>query len=635
MSDESTPGPWRRTSRRLFRDKPAMLALVFLVLLMVAAVFAPVVATHDPAEQFVDEPFARASGDAWLGTDDLGRDTFSRLVFGARVSLRTGMQVLVLALVVAVPVGLLAGYRGGRVDQLVMRIMDAFGAFPALILALAVVSMLGPGLEKVAVALGIVMIPGFVRIVRAQTLAVRQETFVEASESIGTPEMAILRRRVLPNVASPLIVAVALAAGGVLIAEAGLSLLGFGVQPPEASWGAMLQRGYGVVFAHPWQVLVPGFVLAATVLAFNTLGDGLRDAMGLGLPKITGVRGRIGITSVLEPPAPVSEPASKDCLLSVSDLTVEFHTESGPVTVVEEIGFDVRPGEVLGIVGESGSGKSVTSLAVMRLIPTPPGRIVRGSVEFEGRELLSLPLKEMRDVRGSGISMIFQDPMTSLNPAFTIGNMLVEVIRRGGSMSKDAARRRGEELLDLVEIPEPGRRMKDYPHQLSGGMRQRALIAIALAREPRLLIADEPTTALDVTVQAQILDLLRSLQQQLDMAIMFITHDLSVVADLCDRVIVMYAGRVVEENDVHSLFAAPRHPYTEGLLGAIPQAGSDGALRAIPGVVPSPGAMPKGCRFEPRCPYRRDDCVESYDGGPIVGRSRCLHEDVLTLRGVE
>jgi peptide/nickel transport system permease protein len=636
-----TPSPWRRALRRLFRDKPAVVALAFLVLLVLVAVFAPLVAPHSPEQIRVAAPFSGPSWNTPFGTDSLGRDVFSRIIYGARVSLSSGFEIVFFALLAALPIGLLAGFRGGGTDNLLMRVMDALASFPPLVLALAVVGVLGPGLENAVLAIAIVVIPGFARLIRAQTLAVRQETFIEASRSMGTKPGRVRRKRVLPNVASPLIVAVSLAMGAALIAEAGLSLLGFGVQLPKPSWGSMIQQGRTFIYDHPWQVFVPSIALALTILAFNTFGDGLRDALGLGLPKgKQTIKGRLGLTTVV-PPAARSEASNDkgDALLSVSDLSVQFLTEQGPATVVDHVSFDVTPGEMIGIVGESGSGKTVTSLAVMRLVPSPPGRIVSGSVMFDGRNLLTLSLGDMRKVRGDDIAMVFQDPMTSLNPVFTIGTQLVDTIRLHRKMKKRAARARAIELLGMVGIPDPERRIKDYPHQLSGGMRQRALLALALSCEPRLLIADEPTTALDVTVQAQILDLLRSLQARLGMAVVLVTHDLGVIADLCSRVVVMYAGQVVEEASVEDLFAHPQHPYTEGLLAAIPQvAEQDERLASIPGVVPDPFAMPTGCRFRPRCPYAMPECasapVELRSAGE-QHRARCIRVDELSLKGAK
>jgi oligopeptide/dipeptide ABC transporter ATP-binding protein len=292
-------------------------------------------------------------------------------------------------------------------------------------------------------------------------------------------------------------------------------------------------------------------------------------------------------------------------LLSVRDLSTAF----GSATVVDRVSFDLAAGEVLGIVGESGSGKSVTALSIMRLI-AHPGRISTGSVHFEGEDLLAKSEAEMRKIRGARISMIFQEPMTSLNPVFTIGDQIMETLRQHQGMDRAAARRRAIELLKLVEIPSAERRVDEYPHQMSGGMRQRVMIAIALACSPKLLIADEPTTALDVTIQAQILDLLRQLQQEMGMAVILITHDLGVVAEFVQRVIVMYAARVAETGPVGGLFRSPQHPYAEGLLQSVPQLDHVvDRLSAIEGTIPSPHDFPPGCRFHPRCKYAKQPCT--------------------------
>jgi oligopeptide/dipeptide ABC transporter ATP-binding protein len=297
-------------------------------------------------------------------------------------------------------------------------------------------------------------------------------------------------------------------------------------------------------------------------------------------------------------------------LLEVKGLRTEFRTGGSSFAAVDGISFSLAPGETLGIVGESGCGKSVTSLSIMRLVPNPPGKITAGEIRLEGRNLLDLPESDMRAVRGDDIAMIFQEPMTSLNPVQTVGDQIIEAVQLHRSLSAAAARARALEMLQLVKIPSPETRLDEYPHQLSGGMRQRVMIAMALACDPKLLIADEPTTALDVTIQAQILDLLRDLRERTGAAIMLITHDLGVVAEIAHRVIVMYAGRIVEEAPVGLLFADPQHPYTLGLLGSIPRLGSDGdeRLTAIEGVVPNPYALPPGCRFSPRCPLADEKC---------------------------
>jgi oligopeptide/dipeptide ABC transporter ATP-binding protein len=296
-------------------------------------------------------------------------------------------------------------------------------------------------------------------------------------------------------------------------------------------------------------------------------------------------------------------------LLEVRGLKTYFYTEDGVVPAVDGVDFVLNKGETLGIVGESGCGKSVTSLSIMRLIPDPPGKIVEGEILFEGSNLLEKTEAEMRNIRGNDISMIFQEPMTSLNPVFTIGDQIMEAIILHQRLNKAEARERAIEMLRLVGIPSPERRVDEYPHQLSGGMRQRVMIAMALSCNPKLLIADEPTTALDVTIQAQILDLMRKLRDEFGTAIMLITHDLGVVAELAERVVVMYAGKIVEKADVKLLFGNPLHPYTVGLLGSIPKlTEQQDRLQVIEGVVPHPAFMPKGCRFHPRCKEAREIC---------------------------
>ena len=307
-------------------------------------------------------------------------------------------------------------------------------------------------------------------------------------------------------------------------------------------------------------------------------------------------------------------------VLEVRDLRTHFFTDDGAVRAVEGVSFDVGEGETLGVVGESGCGKSVTSLSILRLIPSPPGRIVGGTIRFRGTNLLELSESEMRKIRGNEISMIFQEPMTSLNPVYTCGDQIMEAVRLHQKVGKKEARSRAIEMLRLVGIPSPEQRVDEYPHQLSGGMRQRVMIAMALSCHPAVLIADEPTTALDVTIQAQILELLNRLQKELGMAILLITHDLGVVAETCDRVAVMYAGHIVEYADVDTIFARPRHPYTAGLLGSIPKLGlRTERLKVIPGNVPNPAEFPPGCKFHPRCPVAVERCrVENPPLAPLV-----------------
>ncbi len=326
-------------------------------------------------------------------------------------------------------------------------------------------------------------------------------------------------------------------------------------------------------------------------------------------------------------------------LLEVRELQTHFFTDDGVVRAVDGVSYAIGAGETLAVVGESGSGKSVTALSILRLVASPPGRIVGGGIRFRGRDLLSLSEPEMRAIRGKEISMIFQEPMTSLNPVYSCGEQIIEVVMLHDRVDRAAARSRAIDMLGLVGIPSPEQRVDEYPHQMSGGMRQRVMIAMALACRPALLIADEPTTALDVTIQAQILDLLQRLRQELGMAVLLITHDLGVVAETADRVAVMYAGQVVEYCSVRDTFRATRHPYTAGLLASLPKLGADrDRLRVIPGHVPDPTRFPQGCRFHPRCPIAVERCrtemptLRDVGGGHLA---RCFRAEEIASGAVD
>jgi oligopeptide/dipeptide ABC transporter ATP-binding protein len=409
----------------------------------------------------------------------------------------------------------------------------------------------------------------------------------------------------------------------------------------------MLREAYDtVLFTHPWALVPAGLTIALTVLAFNTIGDSLRDTLSGATTKSRhqrGVKRQRGITAVARPAPPTPTEAmvpsnGQSALLEVRDLSVEFETDSGRVRVVDGVSFNVTAGKILGLVGESGSGKTVSSLAVLRLLPSPPAHIVGGSIRFSGRDLLDMDFDELRRIRGADIAMVFQDPLASLDPSFTIGYQLVEAIRLHERVSRTAARDRAARLLESVHIPDPLQRLSAYPHQLSGGMRQRVMIAMALSCYPRLLIADEPTTALDVTVQAQIVELLNELRETEGLAVLFVTHDLALISELSDEVAVMYAGQVVEHAATADLFTRPRHPYTAALLAATPgiRGPADGKA-LMTGQVPQAGQFPSGCRFHPRCAYAEEICrsapIALMGAGPDR-RSRCRRLDELTLPGV-
>ena len=660
-------GFWHR-----FRHQPfAIGGLAFLLVVIVAAIFAPLIAPYPPNVQDLNIVNGGPSAAHWLGTDDLGRDILSRLIWGGRISMRATFEIVGIAILFAAPLGLIAGFFRGAIDSLIMRAMDAMFSFPPLILALTVAALLGSSINDTAIAIAIVFIPSFVRLLRGEVISVREENYIEAVRSLGATSGRLIRRHVVPNVASPIIIQVSLSLGFALLAEAGLSYLGIGEQPPTPSWGSMMNEGFSFIFTTPWALVFPGLAIMLTVLSFNLLADGLRDSLGRERPKSSSLispdserrRSRLaqlrGIAPRSDRPSlttAAAVPTNPDTpLLSVKNLRVEFLTNGQWFPVMEDATFTVERGKTLGLVGESGSGKTVSALAVMGLLP-PRGCRASGAALFEGRDLMRLSPADFRRIRGNDIAMIFQEPMTSLNPAYTVGNQIAEQVRTHLHLTKAESRKVAVEMLERVEIPNAATRARDYPHAFSGGMRQRVMIAMALSCSPKLLIADEPTTALDVTTQAQIVELLHTLQTEEDMAMIFVTHDLGVIADVADDVVVMYAGQIVEHTGATALFTQPRHPYTEALLNSIPQLTPAGEpLHFIPGIVPRPDQVPAGCRFNPRCGYATAACVttpvelrppgivaldngtgpagDTLGSGQATPLSRCLRQDELTLAG--
>ncbi len=638
-------GSRQRFARRFFAKRAVIPASLIVLAVLVAGIFAPWLAPYDPLDQSLLDTMQGPSWEHWLGTDDLGRDVLSRLIFGARIVLIAVAQAMTVAVVIGVPIGLFIGYMGGWWDRIVMRVVEAVISVPGIMVVIVIITVLGTGLTKAMIALGLLFSTAFLRLARGLVIAEREELYVRAARVVGAGTGRIVRKQILPNIAAPLIVQFTLTTAAVLLAEAGLSFLGLAVQPPDASWGTMLTTASRFINLHPWLALPPGIAIALVVLAVNLLGDAIRDSIGRGVGETVTLRPAARDASAAGTGAD-GAPASQqertgvpsDAALVISSLDVQFPSPRGvPLTVVSDVSLHVRPGETLGLVGESGCGKSVTAMAVLGLVPEP-GVATAEAILVGGQDVSVMSRRDLQHIRGTQAAAIFQDPTTSLNPAFRIGDQLSEILRIKRGMTRRASRRRAVELLEMVGIPDAAARARAFPHELSGGMAQRVAIARALSCEPKLLIADEPTTALDVTVQAEVLALLRDLQRELGMGMLFITHDLAVVADICDRAAVMYAGEIVEEAEVTELFANPRHPYTEGLLGAVPQAAHRGtALRAIPGVVPQPGEWPTGCRFAPRCPYSTTQCTAA----PVeidvqhAHQARCVRAAELTLDGAE
>lgn len=621
----SARGSQARRAPRASVPAVAVLAIAVLGLLVILAIGANWIAPYDPLQQNLLDALQGPSAAHWLGTDDLGRDVLSRLVYGCRIAAIAATEATTIAIVLGVPIGLFIGYRGGWWDWAVMRLVEAVVSIPGIMVAIVIIAILGTGLHRAMIALGILFSTSFLRLARGVVLSEREEVYVRSARVVGASDRRILLRHIFPNIAPPLIVQVTLTIGAVLLAEAGLSFIGLGVQPPNASWGTMLNTAASYMELNWFLAVPPGIAIVVTVLSVNLLGDVIRDSIGRGIAigvdpstpvakfDAPAIAGGVGVAAL---------PCRDDDVLRVEGLQVVVSArDGGEVPVITDLSFSIAKGETLGLVGESGSGKTITGLSILGLIGTG-GRTTHGTVTLDGTELRSLSEGEMVKVRGNEVAMVFQDPTTSLNPAFTVGDQIAEVLRTKQGLSRRQAWARAIALIDRVGIPRPAERAKAYPHELSGGMAQRIAIARALSCRPKLLIADEPTTALDVTVQQEILDLFRDLQEEFGMAILFVTHDLAVAADICDRISVMYAGEIVEVAGVDELFSKPRHPYTRGLLAAMPHASDrNPPLPTIRGSVPRPGSWSAGCRFSDRCNCRKDECDQRI---PLTGTHRLV-----------
>ncbi|MEU4227758.1 dipeptide/oligopeptide/nickel ABC transporter permease/ATP-binding protein [Nonomuraea sp. NPDC026600] len=553
--------------RRTLRDPAALGGLAVLALVAAAGAAAPLLSPYGPDTSALSAILAPHSAAHPLGGDGVGRDVLARLLYGGRTSLIGGAIVVLVAFAIGAPLGLVAGFRRGWVDAVARWINDVIMAVPAIIVMLAVMVVISQDLNVAMAVLGVIVAPLVFRLIRASVMAVREELYIDAARVSGLGEARILRRHVLPMVIAPSVSQAAQLFAIAIGIQAGLGFLGLG-KASQASWGAMLNDAFTNVYNAPILLLWPGVTMAATIVAFGLLGTSIRDAMG-GNDAIRPVRRRprLHAAASAQGPAPTPAPVSEGerPLLAVDDLRVTYAGPDGDRTVVDGVSLTMHRGEVLGLVGESGSGKSQTAFAVLGLLP-PQARVGAKLLEFDGIDLTRLDDGAYNRLRGRRIGYIPQEPMSNLDPSFRIGFQLVEPMRRHLGLSSAGAREKALALLDRVGIPDPVRVFRSYPHQISGGMAQRVLIAGAVSCDPDLLIADEPTTALDVTVQAEVLDLMRSLQQEQRMGMIIVTHDFGVVADICDRVAVMRTGQVVETASARELFHAPRHPYTRMLL---------------------------------------------------------------------
>ena len=622
---ETPVAPGSGTWRRLWRDPSAVVGMVLVAALVVLAILGPSLAPRSPLKIDPRHLLRGPGHGAWFGTDNLGRDIFSRVAAGARVSIFLALVIGALMVALGTVVGAVAGYFGGAVDSVAMRVVDVFLAFPTLILALAIAGTLGAGYRSVIIAIVATGWPTYARLVRGGVLAEREREYVDAARGVGARPRRILLRHILPNAASPVIVLLSFDLGTIVLFVASLGYLGVGIPPPTPEWGTMVADGKNFIFTAPQTVIFPGLAVALTVIGFNLLGDGIRNALDPRQESPTRARARHRgdllrwARSALRAPVARRRPASalplagpstpSGPLLQVEELRVRIEQRRDAVEAVNDVSLTVQAGETVGLVGESGCGKTMTALSVLGLLP-PGGVITGGRVRLSGRDVTRASEAMLRRLRGREVGMVFQDPMTSLNPTMTIGQQIANPVRFHLGLSRAQARSRAVEMLALVGMPHPGERLGDYPHQLSGGQRQRVMIAMALGCEPRLLIADEPTTALDVSIQDQILTLLDDLKSRLGMGLLLITHDMGVIARMADQVLVMYAGRIVESAPTATLFEQTRHPYTEALLESIPRLDQarDRELYSIPGRPPELGKYGGGCPFAPRCRHATDRC---------------------------
>jgi peptide/nickel transport system permease protein len=599
--DLDAPASRFRLLREYLRRPLGVIAAAFLIVVVAAVIAAPLVAPYDQLKMDLTHALALPSAKHWLGTDRLGRDVLSRLLWGGQVSLGGLAEALSVAFVIGVVFGLIAGYIGRGVDNAISRATEVLMATPGIVVLLMVYGISNNNSHLGMIALGALCSPNITRVTRAAARTVRKEVFIASAEVLGMGRPRIILSHVLPNIWGPIIVNTAVLGAVILGIQGGLNYINLGVNPPAASWGGMVSDAQRVLAQQPWLIVPSGLTLTLVIMSLMLVADGLRDAAASNRSRPTSAQAPAARATADRGPV---ELADATAALSVRGLSVSF---SG-LEVVKNVSFDVRDGQTLGIVGESGCGKTVTASAVLGQLG--PGSRIDGAVVFDGVDLNHASRRARARTRGTGIAYISQDPMVALDPCFAVASQLGELVGRHERLRGSRRRQRVLELLRQVGLPDPVDTAARHPHQLSGGMAQRVSIACALAGRPRLLIADEPTTALDVTIQGEILDLLRRLQVETGMAIVLITHDLGVVADLCDRVAVMYAGEIVEIADVESIFDRPAHPYTRGLLDSNPIASKRGSpLPAIPGTVPSPMNWPVGCHFCERCRFRASECA--------------------------
>ncbi|MFF2032112.1 dipeptide/oligopeptide/nickel ABC transporter permease/ATP-binding protein [Arthrobacter sp. NPDC058192] len=572
--------------RRLFRNPLGIAAVAILLTISLLAMLAPVLAPFDQNYANIAKTLAAPDSVNILGTDSAGRDVWSRLLFGAQLTLLSALLCAGVAILIGLPAGLIAGYYAGKFEAASNWVVSILMSLPGLIVLLTIRAAFGPSVWISMIAFGVLISPSYFRLTRTAVQSVRNELYVDAARVSGLSDLSIIARHIFSVVRAPIIIQTAAIAGVAIAIQSGLEFLGLG-DPTKATWGVMLSEGFKNVYLNPTLLFWPALAMALTIGGLVLLGNAIRDALEDG-EKIKHRKQRTPLTgspAARTTAAPGAArpsrkavaavvPGTEHHLVKVTNLGVGYPQADGSIKkVVDDVSFHVDRGEILGIVGESGSGKSQTAFSILGLLPEN-ARVVGGSIQFDGNYTVApgedrVSQERLSKLRGRRISYIPQEPMSNLDPAFTIGYQLVTPMMRVLGISKAEATKRALKLLTDVGIVSPDRTFNAYPHEVSGGMAQRVLIAGAISCEPDLVIADEPTTALDVTVQADVLDLLRELQQRLNIGVILVTHNFGVVADLCDRVAVMQNGRLVEEGPVRDILRNPQEPYTQTLLASM------------------------------------------------------------------
>ncbi|WP_200846774.1 dipeptide/oligopeptide/nickel ABC transporter permease/ATP-binding protein [Arthrobacter sp. 18067] len=588
-------------------------AMLFMVLAM--AVVAPILWTGQAEEINTKAILQGPSPEHLIGTDSLGRDLFYRLLVATGLSVKLALAATGIGVAAGLVLGTVPSLLSRRIGRLVTAFVNIAVAFPGLLLAMFFAVIFGVGQTGAVLAIGLATAPSFARLTQTLVAAQSERDYIAAAKLAGVGRVRRLLRHILPNIAEPLVVTATIGAGGSLLAFAGLSFLGLGVQPPAYDWGRLLNEGLNDIYLHPMAALAPGLAVVVAGLAFNLFGEAVAKTLGTPTP----ISGKGAATQHIHRPKTVApstdvelstSSSDGDPVLTVNDLFVSFPGPAGPITPVRGVSFSLARGEAVGVVGESGSGKTQTALALAQLVEYP-GSVSASRLEFLGQDQLSSPSRAQRQTLGTSFAMVFQDPMKSFNPTMRIGAQLAEVAQRHLGMNRRQALARAADRLRAVRVPAAERRLRQYPHEFSGGMRQRAMIGMGIMGSPALIVADEPTTALDVTVQQQVLRLLSAIKEQDNVAILLISHDLTLVGQVCERVLVMYAGRIVEDLPATELAERAMHPYTQALLAAVPdmETDRDRPLAVVPGRPADPSRIPAGCAFASRCPKADEHCT--------------------------